>query len=160
MISRSYATSNAAIANPIITTFPPNGSNRTQRVMPRGTPALTGGRNLPHDLRQHRQLAATMTRKTKQPTKHNGAILSLDVAIGLVNIGKEASSMTPAPAVFGVVAILLTTIRVGFIPLRERDTPGSIIVRTRWPTNRIAWTSGYSALMSVMRLGGERMERG
>ena len=60
-----------------------------------------------------------MTGKSKQPKKHDGAILSLDVAIGLVNIGKEASGMTPAPAVFGVVTILLTTIRVGFIPLRE-----------------------------------------
>ena len=63
-----------------------------------------------------------MTDKSKQPMKCDGAILSLDVAIGLVNIGKEASSMTPALAVFGVVTILLTTIRVGFI-LSVGETP-------------------------------------
>ena len=110
---------------------------------------------------QHRYLArlphvSTMTDKSK---KGDGAILSLDVAISLVNIGKEASSMTPAPAVFGVATILLTTIRVGFIPLRERDAPGSNIVRTRWPMNKIVWISGYCAPMSAMRSGGERAER-
>ena len=101
-----------------------------------------------------------MTDESKQSKKLNRAVLSLDVAIGLVNIGKEASSMTPAPAVFGVATILLNTIRVSYISLRERDVPGSNIVRTRWPTNRIAWIWGYSAPMSVMPLGGERMERG
>ena len=100
-----------------------------------------------------------MTGKSKQPTKRDGAILSLDVAIGLVSIGKEASSMTPAPAVFGVATILLTTIRVSLVPLRELDVPGSNTVRTRWPTNRIAWTLGYSVPMSVMHLGGEQAER-
>ena len=60
-----------------------------------------------------------MTRKSKQPKKQDGAILSLDIAIGLVNIGKEASSMTPTPAVFGVATTLLTTIRVSSMPLRE-----------------------------------------
>ena len=54
--------------------------------------------------------------KSKRPTKRDGAVLSLDVAIGLVSIGKEASSMTPAPAVFGVATILLTTIRVSYAP--------------------------------------------
>ena len=62
-----------------------------------------------------------MTDKSEQPKRRDGAILSLDVAIGLVNIGKEASSMTPAPAVFGVATILLTTIKVGLAPLGERD---------------------------------------
>ena len=95
---------------------------------------------------------STMTDKSKQPKRRDGAIRSLDVAIGLVNIGKEASSMTPAPAVFGVVTILLTTIRVSFVPLRsERDVPGSNTVRTRWPMSRIAWTSGYCVPTSVMR---------
>ena len=69
-----------------------------------------------------------MTDKSKT---HDGAILSLDVAIGLVNIGKEASNITPAPAVFGVATILLTTIRVGFIPLREQGALGSHVVRTK-----------------------------
>ena len=46
------------------------------------------------------------------------------------------------------------------IPLCERDVPGSKIVRTRWLTTRIVWTSGYSVPMSAMRLDGERAERG
>ena len=71
-----------------------------------------------------------MTDNSKQQKRRDAAILSLDVAIGLVNIGKEASSMTPAPAVFGVVTILLTTIKVSFVPLREWDAPGSNIART------------------------------
>ena len=55
-----------------------------------------------------------MTDKSNQSKKRNRAILSLDVAISLVDIGKEASSMTPAPAVFGIATILLTTIRVSY----------------------------------------------
>ena len=79
-------------------------------------------RNLPHDLcPKSLPCVSIMTDKSKQPKRRDGAILSLDVAIGLVNIGKEASSMTPAPAVFGVATILLTTIRVSLIPCRERD---------------------------------------
>ena len=64
----------------------------------------------------HLPRVSIMTDKSKQPKRRDGAILSLDVAIGLVNIGKEASSATPAPAVFGVATILLTTIRVSFTP--------------------------------------------
>ena len=56
-----------------------------------------------------------MTDKSKRP-KRDGVILSLDVAISLVNIGKETSNMTPAPAVFGVATVLLTTVRVSLIP--------------------------------------------
>ena len=60
-----------------------------------------------------------MAPQSQQPKKQGGVPLSLDIAISMVNIGKEASSMTPAPAVFGSVAILLTTIRVS--PLFFRD---------------------------------------
>ena len=167
VVSRSGATStrNTATAGPITTTFSPNGSNLTRCGTAKldarpyqcsGSPA----RPLPSTATSQLPCLSTMTSKSKQPAKRESAILSLDVAIGLVNIGKEASSMTPAPAIFGVVTILLITIRVGFLPLRERDAPGLNIVRTRSPTNGIAWTSGSSALMSVIRLGGERMERG
>ena len=48
--------------------------------------------------------------------KRNGVIFSLDVAIGQADIGKEASSMTSAPAIFGVTTILLTAIGVSSIP--------------------------------------------
>ena len=42
-----------------------------------------------------------MINKFLQPEKY-GSVLSLNVAIGLVDIGKEASSMTPAPAGFAI----------------------------------------------------------
>ena len=99
----------------------------------------------------------TMTDKSK---KRNRAILSLDFAISLVDIGKEVSSATPVPAVFGVATILLNTIRVSFMPLPEREVPGSNVFRTKWQTNRIAWTLGYYAPMYVMRLSGEQAEGG
>lgn len=57
-----------------------------------------------------------MTDKSKQPPKRDGTVLSLDVATGPVNIGKEAWSVTPAPIVLGVATILLTMIRVSSIP--------------------------------------------
>ena len=151
----------AAIANSIITTL---WVQLRQGATLRWTLVLIGVWNLPRNLYQHRYLAglpcfSSMTDKSKQQKRRDGAIPSLDVAISLVSIGKEASSMTPAPAVFGVVTILLTTIRVSFIPLSERDIRGSKIVRTRWPTNRIVWISGYSAPISVMCSGGEQMGR-
>ncbi|KAH9041449.1 hypothetical protein EDB84DRAFT_1396355 [Lactarius hengduanensis] len=52
-----------------------------------------------------------MASQSQQPKTQDGVPLSLDIAINMVNIVKEASSMTPAPAVFGAVTILLTTIR-------------------------------------------------
>ena len=103
---------------------------------------------------------STITDEPKQPKMRDGAGSSLDVAIGLVNIGEEASTMTPVPAIFGVATALLTTIRVSLIPLCGRNVAGSNLVRTRWRTTRNVWISGYSAPMSVMRLGGERAQGG
>ena len=157
---------NTAIPNSIFTTFSSHGRLHQachaeldkdtcpcQRSEPSAQPSCsTTTSRLPR--------VSTMTRKSKEPKKSNGVILSLDIAIGLVNIGKEASSMTPAPAVFGVATIILTTIRVSSIPLRERGVPGSVMARTSWPTNKIVSTSEYSAPMFVTPLGGERMERG
>lgn len=51
---------------------------------------------------------STVADNSKQLKRRDGAILSLDFAIGPVNIGKEESSMTPTPAVLGVVTALLT----------------------------------------------------
>ena len=123
--------SNTAFTNRIVTTFLPNGPNYARHAALSWTLVLTSVRNLPHNIcTTPLPRVSTMTDKSKQPAKRDGVILSLDVAIGLVNIGKEASSMTPAPAVFGVATILLTTIRVSSIPLHERDVPGLIAART------------------------------
>lgn len=41
---------------------------------------------------------------------------SLDVAIETLNIAKEITSITLAKAVFGSVSVILTMIKVGFLP--------------------------------------------
>ena len=60
-----------------------------------------------------------MTPQSQQQKEQDGVRLLLDIAIDMVNIGEEASSMTPAPAVFGSVTILLTTIRVSSHHFRD-----------------------------------------
>ena len=49
--------------------------------------------------------------------KRRDVILSsLNAAIETLNLAKEISSITPAKAVFGSVSVILTTIKVGFLP--------------------------------------------
>ena len=43
------------------------------------------------------------------------ALSSLSVAIDTLNLAKEASNIIPAKAAFGSTAVLLATIRVGFL---------------------------------------------
>ena len=43
----------------------------------------------------------------------------LNAAIDAMNLAKEAVSGTPAKAIFGSVGILLTMIRVSFLPLYD-----------------------------------------
>jgi hypothetical protein len=50
----------------------------------------------------------------RQIKGRDGLLSSLNVAIDGLNLAKEVSSITPAKAVFGSVAILLTMIRVAF----------------------------------------------
>jgi hypothetical protein len=46
----------------------------------------------------------------------NGVLTALIVTIEALNLAKEISSITPAKAVFGSVAVLLTMIKVRFPP--------------------------------------------
>jgi hypothetical protein len=55
-----------------------------------------------------------MADNSQRPKGRDGVLSSLNVAIDGLNLAKEVSSITPAKAVFGSVAILLTMIRVGF----------------------------------------------
>ena len=50
--------------------------------------------------------------KSQRPKERGSVRFSLNVAIEATNLAKEISSITPAKAVFGSVAILLTMIRV------------------------------------------------
>ena len=53
-----------------------------------------------------------MATESQPPNQQDGAVSSLNVAINVVNLAKEASTVTPATAAFGTVGILLTMIRV------------------------------------------------
>lgn len=53
-----------------------------------------------------------MADKPQRPEGRDGILSSLDVIIETLNLAKEVSSITPAKAVFGSVAILLAMIRV------------------------------------------------
>ena len=57
-----------------------------------------------------------MTDKSPQPKGRDSVLSSLNVAIDGLNLAKELSSATPAKAVFGSVSVLLTMIRVSFLP--------------------------------------------
>ena len=56
-----------------------------------------------------------MAENSQRPKGRDGVLSSLNVAIEGLNLAKEVSSATPAKAVFGSVAILLTMIRVSFL---------------------------------------------
>ena len=59
-----------------------------------------------------------MRGKFRRPKGEDGVLSSLDVAIGAVDLAKEAPSSMPAKGVFGSTSVLLTTIRVSFPPVR------------------------------------------
>lgn len=56
-----------------------------------------------------------MEAMARRPKGRDGTISSLNLAIEAVNLAKDASSITPANAVFGSVGTLLTMVRVRFI---------------------------------------------
>lgn len=57
---------------------------------------------------------------------------SLNEAIGILNRAKEATSITPAKAAFTSASVLLTMIRVGFLPVHvDRLLANTNVHRTR-----------------------------
>lgn len=75
----------------------------------------------------------------------DGAISLLNNAIETLNITKEASSTTPAKAVFGSVSGLLTMTRVCHPPLQPWAA-GSRLLRTLCQMNGITLRLGWPAL--------------
>jgi len=58
-----------------------------------------------------------MAAKSQRPKGRNDVLSLLNEAIDALNLAKEASSITPARAAFGFASVLLTEIRVGFLPV-------------------------------------------
>jgi hypothetical protein len=55
-----------------------------------------------------------MATDSPKPKEWDGVVSTLNVFIEAFNLAKEISSVTPARAVFGSVAVILTTIKVCF----------------------------------------------
>ena len=53
-----------------------------------------------------------MNANTQAPEPRDNVIFSLNMAIDVLNVAKEVSSITPAKAVFGSVGALLVMIKV------------------------------------------------
>ena len=60
-----------------------------------------------------------MSLKSQRPKGRDGALSLLNAAIEVLNLAKEASSITPAKAAFGLVSALLAMIRVRLSPVRD-----------------------------------------
>jgi len=54
---------------------------------------------------------------SQRPKGRESVISELNTAIETSNLGKDASGIAPARAVFGSVSIILTTIKVSFLPV-------------------------------------------
>ena len=52
----------------------------------------------------------------QRPKNREGTVTALNTAIEALNLAEKTPTITPAKAVFGSVSVLLTTIRVRFLP--------------------------------------------
>ena len=60
-----------------------------------------------------------MDAKSKQSKRGENVLSSLNVIIEGLDVAEKVSSMTPAKAVFSTVRVILTMIRVSFLPIRK-----------------------------------------
>ena len=58
-----------------------------------------------------------MATRPQRPKRRDTTLSSLNAAIEGVNLAKDSLGMTPAKAAFGSVSVILTTIRVGVLPV-------------------------------------------
>ena len=76
-----------------------------------------------------------MATESKRQKGREGALSSLNVTIDAFNLAKEASTIAPAKAAFDSANVLLTTIRVGSLPLRVGRLLANVY-RTQRPANQ------------------------
>ena len=108
VVSRSHASSNVTTANTTLITSPfARGVQRQDGRSCSDVPAQPARFPFPQ-----LHCVSAMADNSQQPKGQDGLLSSLNVAIDGLNLAKEISSVTPAKAVFGSVAILLAMIRV------------------------------------------------
>ena len=76
-----------------------------------------------------------MSDKSQGQKGQDDALSSMNMAIGTLNRVKEATSATQAKAAFTSAAVLLTMIRVRFLPVHVGRFPANVC-RTRWSKKR------------------------
>ena len=59
-----------------------------------------------------------MDTQPEPPKRHNNVLSSLNMAIDTANLAKEILSVVSAKAVCGSISVLLTAIKVCFLPAR------------------------------------------
>lgn len=62
-----------------------------------------------------------MASTSQRPKGRDGLLATFDVFIQSLSLAKDACGILPAQAAFGSACVLLTMIRVRFIPFREDD---------------------------------------
>ena len=82
-----------------------------------------------------------MTTKTQRQKGRDGVLSSLNMAIDALNRANEATGVTPAKATFTSAGILLTMIKVCFLPVHVGRLPADVC-RTLWSTKRNTSTWG------------------
>jgi len=76
-----------------------------------------------------------MDANSQQPKRRDATLSSLNAAVEALNLAGGRSSIASAKAVFRTVAVILTTIRVGFYSLGLRWSVGGLNApRTQWST--------------------------
>ena len=81
----------------------------------------------------HFLVISTMATETQR--HYDALISSLNTAIDTLNRAKGATSVAPAKAAFTSAGVLLTVIRVGFVPVHVGRLLANVC-RTRWPKQR------------------------
>jgi len=67
-----------------------------------------------------------MADNSQRPKESDSVLSSLNVAIDGLNLAKEATSVLQAKAAFNSACILLTVIRVGFLPVHPGRPPTNV----------------------------------
>jgi len=86
-----------------------------------------------------------MDHKARRQKRQDDVLSSLNVTIEALNLAKELSGVMPAKAVFGIVCVILTMIRVSFLMVYMDLCKLKFVCRIRLSTKEITSNSGWPA---------------